>query len=168
MNTLDAIKSRRSIRKYRTDADLPQADLEQILEAGMLAPSACDRRAWEFVVVRSQAVKEQIMALHPYTQMLKTAPLAVVVCGRPDLQDGIGEGFWPQDCAAVVENMLLAAVELGYGGCWCGCYPKVERAEQLRALLGATGTPVAVVALGVPDEAPKARGFFEQEKVRYL
>ena len=67
MNTLDAIKSRRSIRKYRTDADLPQADLEQILEAGMLAPSACDRRAWEFVVAGPTSRTASARAFGPRT-----------------------------------------------------------------------------------------------------
>ena len=89
MNTSEAIRARRSIRKYQKGAIIPKEHIEQMLEAAMMAPSACNRRPWEFVVVKKPEVLEQIMEIHPYTQMLKTASLAVVVCGRPDLQEGI-------------------------------------------------------------------------------
>ena len=107
MNTSEAIRARRSIRKYQKGAIIPKEHIEQMLEAAMMAPSACNRRPWEFVVVKKPEVLEQIMEIHPYTQMLKTASLAVVVCGRPDLQEGICDGFWPQDCGAAIENLLL-------------------------------------------------------------
>ncbi len=104
MNTLEAIKSRRSIRKYKPDVAVPGEIVTQLLEAAMMAPSACNTRPWEFVVVESRDVKEQIMTAMPFTQMLRTAPLAIVVCGRPWVQENICPGFWPQDCGAAVEN----------------------------------------------------------------
>lgn len=168
MNTLEAIHARRSVRNYQPDVPVPRADIEQILEAAMMAPSACNVRPWEFVVVQSEAVKAQIMEIHPYTQMLRSAPVAIVVCGRPDLQEGICEGFWPQDCGAAIQNLLLAALELGYGTCWCGCYPAGDRAERLREALDVTGVPVAVVALGKANECPPARDHYEPEKVKFL
>lgn len=103
MNTLEAIKFRRSIRKYRTDIPVPREDIRQLLEAAMMAPSACNTRPWEFVVIESREVKEQVMKAMPYTQMLQTAPLAIVVCGKPEVQENICPGFWPQDCGAAVE-----------------------------------------------------------------
>ena len=114
MNTSEAIRSRRSIRKYEKGFLIPQEHIEQLLEAAMMAPSACNRRPWEFVVVEQRDVLAQIMEIHPYTQMLQTASLAIIVCGRPDCQEGICEGFWPQDCGAAIENLLLQATELGY------------------------------------------------------
>ena len=168
MNTLDAIRSRRSIRKYNPDKIIPREDLQQMLEAAMMAPSACNTRPWEFVVVESREIKEKIMEIHPYTKMLKTASAAIIVCGKPDAQEGICHGFWPQDCGAAIQNLLLAAKELGYGTCWCGCYPQMERAEALQPLLGITSIPVAVVAVGESAEDPSARGFFEEAKVKYL
>lgn len=168
MNTLEAIKSRRSIRKYKPDEPVLPEHVEQILEAAMMAPSACNTRPWEFVVVKTPEMKEKIREVHPYTGMLKTAPMAIVVCGRPDLQEGVCKTFWPQDCGAAIENLLLAAKELGYGTCWCGCYPSEQRVTDLQKLLGVTSIPLAVVAIGKADEAPAARGYFDPDRVKYL
>lgn len=168
MNAIEAIKSRRSVRKYKADVAIPREHIAQLLEAAMMAPSACNTRPWEFVVVESREVKERIMEAMPYTQMLGTAPVAIVVCGRPEVQQLVCPGFWPQDCGAAVENILLAAKELGYGTCWCGCYPLEKRVEDMKRILDVTSVPFAVVALGVADESPDARGFFDERKVKYL
>ena len=168
MNTLDTIKSRRSIRKYDPDADVPREHIMVMLEAAMMAPSACNTRPWEFVVVESGEVKENIMKVMPYTQMLATAPVAIVICGRPDLQENICEGFWPQDCGAAAQNILLAAKELGYGTCWCGCYPLAQRVEDMQKVLGVNSIPIAVIAVGKADETPDAKGFLDEAKITYL
>lgn len=168
MNTLEAIRSRRSIRKYKKGAVIPKEDIKQILEAAMMAPSACNSRPWEFVVVENQEKLQEIHAVHPYTSMLNTASLAIVICGRPDLQKGICEGFFPQDCGAAAQNILLAAAELGYGTCWCGVYPSESRVEDIRKILDVTSVPFAVIALGVPDDAPAARGFYDEARVTWM
>ena len=168
MNTLEAIKSRRSIRKYKADAAVPREIILQLLEAAMMAPSACNTRPWEFVVVESREVKERIRKAMPYTQMLQTAPVAIVVCGKPEVQKQVCPGFWPQDCGAAVENILLAAKELGYGTCWCGCYPLEKRVEDMKQILDVSSVPFAVVAIGEADESPDARGFLDESKVKYL
>ena len=165
MNGTELIRARRSIRKYKAGEKIPREDIQTILEAAMMAPSANNSRPWEFVVVESREVLDQLRAAHPYTGMLATASAAIVVCGRPDLQSG--KEFWPQDCGAAIENLLLQAVELGYGTCWCGCYPVMDRVEQVREILQVTGVPVAIVAVGVPDESPAPRGFFDPQRVTY-
>ena len=168
MNVTEAIRKRRSVRKYQEGANIPQEDLDQILEAAMMAPSARNTRPWEFVVVENREVLNKFPDIQPYTRMMHTASLAIVVCGRPDRQQGRCAEFWPQDCGAAIENLLLQAVELGYGGCWCGCWPVENRALALKELLGTQGMPLAVVALGVPDEAPAARGFYAPALVREI
>lgn len=168
MNTLETIKTRRSIRKYNPDVTVPREHITQMLEAAMMAPSACNTRPWEFVVAESMEVKKQIMEAMPYTQMLATAPVAIVICGRPELQENICPGFWPQDCGAAAENILLAAKELGYGTCWCGCYPLPHRVEEMQKVLGITSVPLAVIAVGKAEEAPDARGFYDDARVKYL
>ncbi len=147
---------------------IPKEHVEMILEAAMMAPSACNRRPWDFVVVENREILAQIMEIHPHTQMLRTASLAIVVCGRPDLQDGICEGFWPQDCGAAIQNLLLQAQELGYGTCWCGCYPVMKRAEALQKLLDVSGIPLATVAVGKAAEAPEAKGHYDASRVKWL
>ena len=168
MNTLEAIKTRRSIRKYNPDITVPREHITQMLEAAMMAPSACNTRPWEFVVVESREVKAQIMEAMPYTQMLATAPVAIVICGRPDLQENICQGFWPQDCGAAAQNILLAAKELGYGTCWCGCYPLADRVEGMQKILAVSSIPLAVIAVGKAEETPDARGFYDDARVKYL
>ena len=135
MNVTEAIRKRRSVRKYQEGANIPQEDLDQILEAAMMAPSARNTRPWEFVVVENREVLNKFPDIQPYTRMMHTASLAIVVCGRPDLQQD-GNIFWPQDCGAAIENMLLQALELGYGTCWCGLYPAEERGQRLSGASG--------------------------------
>ncbi|MFR6330750.1 MAG: nitroreductase family protein [Eisenbergiella sp.] len=168
MNTSEAIRARRSIRKYKKGAVIPKEHIHQMLEAAMMAPSACNTRPWEFVVVETEEIREQIMKSHPYTQMLKTASLAIVVCGRPDLQESVCAGFWPQDGGAAIQNLLLQAKELGYGTCWCGCYPVMERVKELQEILSVTSQPLAVIAVGEADEEPAARGFYDETRVKFL
>ena len=137
MDCTQAIRARRSIRKFKTGAPVPRADVETMLEAAMMAPSACNCRPWEFFVVENPELKKKLKAAHPYAGMLESASLAVVVCARPEDQKDVCEGYWPLDCGAAVENLLLQAVELGYGTCWCSCWPAVERTQAVRDVLGA-------------------------------
>ena len=168
MDCTQAIRARRSIRRFKPDQAVPRADVEKMLEAAMMAPSACNTRPWEFFVVENPGLKEKLRAVHPYAPMLETAPLAIVACALPGAQEGRCSGFWPLDCGAAVENLLLQAAALGYGTCWCGCWPLEDRAEAVREVLGARSVPVALIAVGVPDEDPPARGFYEPAKVTWL
>ena len=168
MNTLETIRSRRSIRKYKPGVEIPNEDIKQILEAAMMAPSACNTRPWEFVVIKDRSKLEEIMAVHPYASMLKTASLAIIVCAKPELQDGICPGYFPEDCGAATQNILLSAAALGYGTCWCGVYPMESRMEAIKKVIGVDSVPFSVVAMGVADEAPAARGFYDEERVKWL
>lgn len=168
MSYTDVIRERRSIRKFKADAEVKSEDIQKMLEAAMMAPSACNTRPWEFFVVRDVELKEKIRACSPYMKMVQAAPVAIVVCGRPDLQDGVCNPYWPQDCGAAIQNILLQAKDLGYGTCWCGCYPNQERVDSIQPLLNTASIPVAVIAVGVADEAPAARGYFDESRVTYL
>ncbi len=167
MNVTEAIRARRSVRKYK-DAQIPDEDVKTILEAAMCAPSACNTRPWEFVVLKSDAAKQKALDIHPYAKHLAQASIGILVCGRPDLQEGIASGFFPQDCGAAIENILLQCTELGYGSCWCGIYPGEERTPKFKEAFGLTSTPVALIVVGVPDEAPAMRGFYDEERVTVL
>ena len=170
MNTLEAIRKRRSIRKYVKGAVIPDEDIRTMLEAAMLAPSAKNCRPWEFVVVKNRELMLKMPEVSPYIRMMDTASLAIVVCGRPKDQEGKSGAYWPQDCGAAIENLLLCALELGYGTCWCGLYPSEGRGEAMRELIGADGSvmPMAVIAVGVADEEPAQRGYYDEKKVRII
>jgi nitroreductase len=106
--------------------------------------------------------------------MLETASLAIVVVALPetqaDINDGLAVGFYPQDCGAATQNILLQAVELGLGTCWCGVYPKENRIAEIREIfeIADTKIPFCVIAVGVPDENPEPRGQYDEGKVSYI
>ena len=79
MNIQDIILTRRSIRKYKTDA-VSEEMIENMLRAAMYAPSANNKQPWSFIVVDDRVMLNKIMGVHPYSKMLKEAPLAIVVC----------------------------------------------------------------------------------------
>jgi nitroreductase len=166
MTLTEAIHARRSIRKYKAQ-EVTQEQLDALLEAAMLAPSANNGRPWNFVVVRSRDKLDQIAAAHPYAKMLKQATLAIVICGEIDSTDYMSS-FFPQDCGAATQNLLLKAVDLGLGTCWCGVYPVEALIKKFRDILGIASIPFNVIAVGVPDENPAQRGKCEAQKVAYL
>jgi nitroreductase len=168
MTVLEAIRKRRSIRKFKSGAEVTDEQIKALLEAAMLAPSACNTRPWEFIVVKSREKLEQIRNAHPYTGMLETASLAIIICALPDVHKNIASGYYPQDCGAATENILLAAVELGLGACWCGVYPKEDRIAEIQKIIGTAKQPFNVIAVGVPDENPAPRGKYDEGKVTYV
>jgi nitroreductase len=168
MNLTEAIRARRSIRKFQKGAEIPEEHIKAMLEAAMLAPSACNSRPWDFTVVKSEAARREIARVHPYARMVADASIAVVVSARPGLLPKDLPEYWPQDCAAATENLLLQAVALGYGAVWCGVYPQKERVESIRKIIGGDSVPFNVIAVGVPDESPKARGFYDPDRVRII
>lgn len=101
------IYSRRSIRKYK-DTPLDESQINQVIRAGTYAPSAGNEKPWHFIVITKRETLEAITTFHPYTQMLKAAPVAIIACA--DLTNVKYEGiFWIQDMSAAVQNMLLEA-----------------------------------------------------------
>lgn len=167
MDVSEAIRQRRSIRKYAQGVEIPEEHVQRMLEAAMMAPSACNSRPWEYIIIASQQAKEAAADVLPYAQHLRTASLGVAVCAHPELLTGMPQPFWPQDCAAATENLMLEALALGYGTCWCGVYPDEVRVRDLQNALEITGVPVAVITIGVPAESPAARGYFDPDRVQF-
>jgi len=155
MEAIDAILTRRSIRKYTSD---PVSDdvIEELLKAAMYAPSAGNEQPWHFVVIRDREVLDRIPDIHPYASMVYMAPVAIVVCGDVSLEKH--SGFWVQDCSAATENLLIAARAKGLGTVWVGIYPMAERVEGFKKLLDLPHNvyPLALIPIGHPEgEAPQ-------------
>jgi len=115
MDAIEAILTRRSIRRFR---DEPVSDdlIETLLRAAMAAPSAGNQQPWHFVVIRDRETLDTTSTVHPYATMAAEAALAIVVCGDTTLE--MHKGFWVQDCAAAIQNLLLAAHASGLGAVW--------------------------------------------------
>ena len=162
MDALEVLFTRRSFRKYGNEP-VTEEDLKTILEAGMNAPSASNRQPWHFVVVDDRAKLNAIMEVHPYSRMLAEAPMAIVVCGDTK----ISANFWPQDCAAATENILLAARALDLGTVWMGVYPDEDRVHEVHELFNLPQhiQPLAIIALGHPAEEKGRVDRYKVERV---
>ena len=165
---IKAIETRRSIRKYNPDVPVTKEQMKQLLTAAMLAPSARNTRPWEFIAITNRNKLDEIASIHPYAQMCKTATAAIVIVGLP--QDDNLKGYFTQDCGAATQNILLEAADMGLGTCWCGVYPREERIKPFAELFGILEpkVPFCVIAIGVPDESPERRGFYEETKVSFI
>jgi nitroreductase len=162
---LDLILSRRSIRAY-TDEPVTEEQIEQLLRAAMSAPSANNEQPWQFVVIDDRELLDTIPdEVHPYSKMLKEAPVAILVCGEPRRQHHAG--YWEQDCAAATQNLLLAAHSLGLGAVWLGVHPREKRVNGMRELLNLPGylVPFALISIGHPAEEFPPSNRYDPERV---
>ena len=169
----EIIKKRKSIRKYDQSGVVTDEQIKTLLEAAMLAPSAVNSRPWEFIVVRNHEKLDAITKFHPYTQMLKTAPVAIIMTANPNALTGskvTNMEFWQQDCGAATQNILLQAADMGFGTCWCGLYPNKPVADSVAKLfdIPVDQIPFCVIAIGVPDETFGSRGYYDEKKVRWV
>ncbi len=151
MDTIKAIETRRSIRKYKTDP-LSEEQIEILLKSAMKAPSAGNGQPWEFIIVKSQEGRNKIAQIHPYAQMVKDAPLCIIVCANPSISKY--PNFWQQDCAAAIQNILLAAHAMGLGTVWTGIYPEEARTKDFKENFNLPENiiPMAGIVVGYPDQ----------------
>lgn len=164
MEAIQALLTRRAVRDYKPDP-VSDEQVETILKAAMHAPSACNQQPWHFIVVDQREKLDAIAGVHPYAQMLKQAPLAIVVCG--DLTLETCPGNWAIDCSAAMENLLLAAHAVGLGSVWVGIHPREERVNDFRQLLGLPSfvTPLCIAAIGYAKEPLLTVDRFKPERI---
>jgi len=165
MDALEAIRSRRSIRRY-TDDPVTDDEVHALLEAAMCAPSAFGQRSTRYVVVRDQATRELLANASKWAAPAGRAPVAIVVCGDTGAERYPGT-YFVHDGVAALENLLTAANALGLGAVWIGVHPWEDRMAAVRDAVGLPEgvVPVATVALGRPAEVREAPDRFEAEFV---
>ena len=145
MDTLEAIKTRRSVRKF-TDKPVEPEKLQAVLEAARIAPSWANMQCWRFVVVQDAGVRERISELsyvesffatrgyktNPSQKALAQAPVVIVACAEPTQSGDLGgQQYYMADMGIATENMMLAARSLGLGSVFVGVFNE----EQLGDLL---------------------------------
>ena len=157
MDVLDAVRGRRSIRRY-TGADLPAEMLDKLLEALIWAPSAGNLQSRKFYFVRDKALKLRLAAAALDQAFIADAPLVVVGCTDSLIHSRYGErgvGLYSvQDVSASIMCMMLVAHSIGLGTCWVGAFSEdaVIKALDLPAGL----RPVALVPVGSAERVPHA------------
>jgi len=145
MDAMEAIRKRRSVRKFTGDI-VPREDLEKIVDAGRLAATGSNRQPWEFIVVTDKELKDQLTTIGKW---MRKAGAIIAVVVDPYSR------WWLEDGSAAIQNMLVASTALGYGSCWVeGDALPLE--EEFKAILSIPKGKrlLALVPVGVPAEWP--------------
>jgi nitroreductase len=150
MEVLDAIKTRRSIRKYKSEP-IPDEELTSILETARLAPSAGNRQPWRFVVVQNKDRKKALAEAANNQTFLYDASAIIVAIGDPE----VSARWYEKDPMIALEHIVLAATAMGYGTCWIGAFD--EDAVKHLLKIPENVKIIALLPIGVPDETPAPR-----------
>jgi len=154
MDLFDCISQRRSIRKY-LKKHVEWEKVGRIIDAGRLAPSSGNIQDWQFLVVDNEHKRHAIAEASLEQSWMADAPIQIVICcitmhGR-QMYGMRGERLYSiQNCAAAVENMLLAATDLGLGSCWVGAFDE----DKVCHILGIPerARPQAIITIGYAAE----------------
>jgi nitroreductase len=164
MRVLEAIKQRRSVRKYSSKVIRPEV-MERLKQALRYAPSACNFQPWHFVLVTDADLRRRLaQASHEQTWMGE-APLIVVACGYPDQAYARMGGYGNSvdvDVAIAVDHLTLAAVAEGLGTCWIGAFDE----GAVKAMLGIPPVVkvVTMTPVGYPASAELIQPITEERR----
>ena len=169
MEAMKNLLERRSIRKYQ-ETQVPDELLDQILEAGLYAPTGMNRQNVIMVAVRDQETRDQMMRINAAVMGSQNdpfygAPCVIVVLGDPEVYPVVENG------SLVLGNLMNAAHALGLGSCWIHRAKQTFETEEGKALLRKWGLKENLVGignciLGYPDEDPAPRPRLEGRIVR--
>lgn len=166
METFQTIINRRSIRKYKF-VKVEEEKINLLLKAAMYAPSAMNLQPWHFIVINSEEVIQETVKSVPHAEMIKQSGNAILICADSSLEKN--ESWLIQNCSAATQNILLAAYDLGLGSCWIAVHGMNDIIKNLKTQFKLPDEiiPVALVALGYPDEEVKTEERFKEEKIHY-
>jgi nitroreductase len=147
MDALEALRTRRSVRKYKPTL-VPKELVEQIVDCGRLAATARNVQPWEFVAVTDAAKRKRIAGITEFGKFIEHSPVCIVVL----CQD---TKYYLEDGCAALQNLLVAARALGLGTCWVAG-DKKPYAPEIVKLVGAPDSCrlIGLVAMGYSDEKP--------------
>ncbi len=167
MERIDFILKRRSIRRFR-QAPVEEEKISALLKAAMAAPSAMNRKPWQFIVITDEERLTSIRRSLLFGRF--KAPMAIAVCGSTHglLPSRVKE-FWIQDCSAATENILIAAANIGLGAVWLGVHPfKAATLRISRILeLDKNTMPLCIIYVGYPAEEKEPRTQYDESKVHW-
>ncbi len=158
MDFYDAIKKRKSVRKYKSDP-IPEEVLDRILEAGRIAPSAKNIQPWRFIVIKDPEIKKKVAEASRGQLWMADADVILVGCILEKIAWGHMGGYMnsgPVDLAIALDHMILAAANEGLGTCWIGAF--VEQDVKNILQVPEDVRVMALTPIGYPAEEPKDRG----------
>lgn len=156
METIECIKSRRSVRKFKKK-EIENEKLIKILEAAIHAPSSGNLQNWEFIIIKDEENKKRIAKAALNQNFISEASIVIIACSNDDKMIFYGrrgkELYAIQNVSAAIQNILLAANDLGIGSCWVGAFNEKELKKILE--IPENVRPLAIIPLGYPDETPE-------------
>ena len=154
MTFLELAKARYSVRKFKSDM-IEDAKLEAILEAGRVAPTACNNQPQKIYVVKSEENRKKLAEVCRYTF---DAPVVLVI-GYDKERDwknrrmpGYSSG--ETDAAIVCTHMMLEAWEQGIGSCWVGAFAADEVQDALSLPENVRVTAMLPLGYAADDAVP--------------
>jgi nitroreductase len=149
MDAIECLKTRRSVRNF-SDKEIPEDAINEIIDAGRLAPTANNLQPWEFVVVTDKPVKKKIADITDGGKFIAEAPLCFFVISK-DIKHYLEDG------SAATQNIMLSAWARGIGTCWVAGDKKPYAGKILEILGVPAGYKlVSMIAAGYPKSMPGA------------
>ena len=163
---MSLIFERKSVRKYKNEK-VPDKVIENLLKAGMQAPSSCNAQPWEFIVVSKPEDKKAISRMHRFAKPAENASHLIVTLGN--LNEAKVIGMIEQDLGACNENILLQATHEGLGAVWLGFHPIEDRTLKLKEYLGIPDhcIPFSVICVGWPAQNGEVKLRYDESKVHF-
>jgi nitroreductase len=159
---IEFLLTRRSIRRYKKEP-VSMELIKRILDVARFAPSAGNRQPWVFIVVADPEIKARLAKIHRWAYPLEEAPMGIVVaCNKDTSPDS-----YMVDCANATMYIMLAAHALGLGTVWIQTLRNVEDIQKILNL-PSSYIPVALLAIGYPDESPAPKPRKSLEEIAYL
>jgi nitroreductase len=159
---LNFLISRRSIRKFRPDP-VPDELILKVLDVARYAPSARNSQPWVFIVVKDPEIKKKLANVHVWAKPLENAPVGIVVACNTE----VSPESYQVDCANATMQIMLAAHALGLGTVWLQTLRNISEIQEIVGL-PKNYVPVAMLALGYPDERPSPKKRKELKEIVYL
>jgi nitroreductase len=164
MNTIEAIMTRRSIRKYKPEP-IPEEELKKILETARIAPSAGNKQPWRFIVVRDEEKRRKLGEISRDQTWISDAGVIIVALAMDPNDPEVYERWAERDVMTAIEHMVLAAWDLGYGTCWIGAFNE-DRVKELLEVPKKMSV-ISLLPVGIPDINPKDRGRKDFQEIFY-
>lgn len=163
---MSIIFKRHSVRKF-TGETVSDEKIENLLKAGMQAPSSCNAQPWEFIVISNDEDKKAISQMHRFAKPAAEASHLIITLGN--LNNAKVIGMIEQDLGACNENILLQATHEGLGAVWLGFHPIEDRTLKLKKYLNIPDycIPFSVICVGYPAHESEVKLRYDVNKVHY-
>ena len=166
---MNSIFTRRSVRSF-LDKEVEKEKIDKIIRAAMQAPSAMNKRPWEFLVIRGKENIKKLANVSRFSKPIENANVVIVTLFNR--RATFVRSYWQQDLGAATQNILLEGTELGLGTLWVGVAPDEEKMKYISELfnLDKNLNPYSIIGIGYPEkeDANKFIDRYEENKVRYI